>query len=64
VRIDITASLYTDLFYHYLAYIKDDTATLTSSGIHDGCIVYVMGDRANVRSFVVGEYAGLHSPSM
>ncbi|CAO3625022.1 unnamed protein product [Mucor fragilis] len=29
------------------AFIKDDTATLTSSGIHDGCIVYVMGDRAN-----------------
>ncbi|KAI8642461.1 hypothetical protein BD408DRAFT_344298, partial [Parasitella parasitica] len=29
------------------AYIKDDTATLTSSGIHKGCIVYVMGDRVN-----------------
>lgn len=51
-----------DLFSNYLAFIKDDTATLTSSGIHDGCIVYVMGDRANVGSFVLDEYAGFYSP--
>ncbi|RCI01560.1 hypothetical protein CU098_010777 [Rhizopus stolonifer] len=29
------------------AYIKDDTATLISSGIHDGSVVFVIGDRAN-----------------
>ncbi|KAI8989309.1 hypothetical protein BDB01DRAFT_533396 [Pilobolus umbonatus] len=29
------------------AYIKDDTASLRSTGIHDGCIVQVMGEKPN-----------------
>ncbi|KAI8366901.1 hypothetical protein BD560DRAFT_400459 [Blakeslea trispora] len=29
------------------AYIKDDTATLLSSGIHEGSVVFVLGERAN-----------------
>ncbi|OBZ85525.1 BAG family molecular chaperone regulator 1 [Choanephora cucurbitarum] len=29
------------------AYIKDDTATLPSSGIHEGSVVFVLGERAN-----------------
>lgn len=30
------------------AFIKDDTATLQSSGIHSGCVVLMYGDRVNV----------------
>ncbi|KAI8981910.1 hypothetical protein BDF20DRAFT_817507 [Mycotypha africana] len=31
----------------YLAYIKDDNATLIGSGIHEGSLVHVIGDTAN-----------------
>jgi hypothetical protein len=31
------------------AFIKDDTATLLSSGIHGGSLVLLFGDRVNVR---------------
>ncbi|KAI9280478.1 hypothetical protein BY458DRAFT_500777 [Sporodiniella umbellata] len=29
------------------AYVKDDSATLQSSGIHRGCVVYVLGEKTN-----------------
>jgi hypothetical protein len=35
-------------YVYVIAYVKDDTATLSSSGIHSGSLVLLFGDTANV----------------